>query len=196
MFAAAPSVEEPSSRQLGEVLARELVACRPRTSVRRAAELMAEADTGSIVVLDELGSALGILTDSDLRQRVVARGLAPETPIETVMSSPVLGVPASTLFFEAVGLMLERHIHHLVVEEQRRAVGVVSESDLVAATSVGPLFLARRINAATTVVQLAEARKAMVQMVWTLVESGVSGYHLGRITAETTDRLVRRALGL
>jgi hypothetical protein len=90
--------------------------------------------------------------------------------------------------------MLEHRIHHLVVDEDGWALGVISESDLVAAISVGPLFLARRISVAATIEHLAESRAAMVQMVRALVESGVSGYHLGRITAETTDRQVRRAL--
>jgi signal-transduction protein with cAMP-binding, CBS, and nucleotidyltransferase domain len=76
MFAAAPSVEEPSRRQLGEVLARELVASCRGTPLRRTAKLMAEADTGSIVILDDREAALGILTDSGLRRRGVARARA------------------------------------------------------------------------------------------------------------------------
>lgn len=192
----ATPIGESGRRELGDLLARDLVACPLGTSVRRAAEQMARADTGSIVVLDEQGGARGILTDSDLRRRVVASGRPPDTPVEAVMSSPVLTVALSTLVFEAIGLMLERRIHHLVVAEEGRAIGVVAESDLVAAISVGPLFLARRINAATSVEQLIEARAATLQMVRALFESGLGAYHLGRITAETTDRIVQRALGL
>lgn len=101
-------------RRVRDVLPRELVACPPGTSIRRAAGLMASADTGSVVVLGADGATRGISTDSDLWSRVVAPGLGPETP-----------------FFESMGVMLERHIHHLVVADRAgRALGVVAESDL------------------------------------------------------------------
>jgi CBS domain-containing protein len=173
------------------------VACPLGTSIQRAAELMAAADTGSVVVLGEDGQARGIITDSDLRGRVVAPGLRLETPVEAVMSSPVLTVPPETPFFEALGLMLERHIHHLVVADRAsRVLGVVAESDLVAALGSGPLFLARRIARTASVEQLAEARAVFPEMARLLLQGGVRGYDLARITAETSDRLVRRALAL
>jgi CBS domain-containing protein len=196
VFGAQPPFGELSNRRLAELLGCVLVACPRGTSVKRAAELMAEADTGSIVVLGANGTACGILTDSDLRRRVVAAGRGPDTPVDTVMSSPLLSVPPATLFFEALSLMLERHIHHLVVAEDGRALGVVSESDLVSALGVGPLFLVRRIDGATSVEQLSDARAALPRMVGALLTAGVGAYDLARIIAETTDRLVRRAVGL
>jgi CBS domain-containing protein len=184
------------SRRLGEVLARDLVACPVGTTVQRAAELMKQADTGSIVAVDAEGRPRGILTDSDLRRRVVAAGLPPDTPVEAVMSSPLVTVPPSTTFFEAVAMMLERHFHHLVVAQGERALGVVADSDLVAVANIGPLLMARRISRASSVEQLAEARAAFPQMVKLLLDNGVGVYDLARITAETTDRLVQRALEL
>jgi CBS domain-containing protein len=193
-----PAVEvvQPGARRLREAVAREIVACRRGATVQAAAAAMAAADTGSIVVLDEVEAPIGILTDSDLRRRVVAAGRPPETPVEAVMSGPLWTVPPETTFFEGVSLMLERGVHHLVLAEGGRAVGVVADSDLVAASSSGPLFLARRISRAASLEQLAAARAELPAMVAALIEAGVGGRDLTRITAETHDRLSRRALEL
>lgn len=180
--------------RVSDVLTRPLVSCSPEATVSAAAALMAAADTGSIVVLDDAGAPVGIMTDSDLRRRVVARELPLSTPVRAVMSSPVITVPPATLFFEAIGLMLEHRIHHLVVIERGRARGVIADSDLVAVLSSGPLWLERRINRATSVEELAQARMAFPEMLALLQRAGIRAYDLGRITAELTDRVVRRAL--
>lgn len=182
--------------RLGDALGGPIVTCAPETPVSAAAALMAAADTGSIVALDDDDAPVGILTDSDLRRRVVARGLPLSTLVRDVMSAPVITVPPEMLFFEAIGLMLEHHIHHLVVVEHGRALGVIADSDLVAILDSGPLLLERRIRRAASVDQLAEARAAFPGMLATLQRAGIRAYDLGRITAEMTDRVVRRALEL
>jgi CBS domain-containing protein len=75
-------------------------------------------------------------------------------------------------------------------------VGVLSDSDIVAASAERPLILARRIERAQSVNELAEARANFPRVTQFLIDGGVSGAMVGRLLAETNDRLVRRVLEL
>ena len=82
-----------ASRPVGELIRSPLVVCAPATSIREAARRMAEAEATAVVV--DLGSdGLGILTDRDLRVRVVAGGRDTGDPVSTAMSAPAYTVAA------------------------------------------------------------------------------------------------------
>lgn len=187
----------PLTARISSLATRPLVACAREATVADAARRMAGSDTASVVFLDGAGRPVGILTDSDLRRRVVAAGVDPSTSVERVMTQPVVTIGQSELGLQAIEKMLATRIHHLViVDDLGRATGVLADSDLVAAEASGPLFLARRIERAASVEELAEARRSYVDAVRALVAAGASPLATGRIVAEANDRLQRRLLHL
>src|SRR5262249_34520381 len=132
---------EASRRPVGEIAhPAEVVLCEPATTVRDAAERMVEAD--SAVALVDLGEGLGIVTDHHLRARVVAAGAGPETPVRQVMTTPVTTVTADRIGADVLIEMLDHGLHHLPVLDARGAVvGVISDTDLVAAGARTPFEL-------------------------------------------------------
>ena len=103
------------------------------TSVLEAIREMAEAHVGSVVIEDS-ARADGIFTERDLLRRVMAVGLDPAvTPLCEVMSSPVATCSASTTVRDALNIMFEKHIRHLVVEEGAGLVGLIGVRDVLAA---------------------------------------------------------------
>jgi CBS domain-containing protein len=157
---------------------------------------MTAADAPSMVLVDTQGRPAGILTDSDLRRRVLAAGLDPATPIQAVASAPVVTVSGDALAFEAAQMMLANQLHHLVVLEGGRPLGVLADGDLLAAQAGGPLFVARQIDRASSLEALVNLRTIRVQAIRRLVHAGLSGEAIGRLTAETNDHLIRRILAL
>ncbi len=187
----------PFTLRVGSLVARPLVACSEEVAIREAAQRMAEADTGSVVAVDATGRPRGIVTDSDLRRKVVAAGLDATWPLGCAMSAPVITVPRDLPGIEAVQLMLEHGIHHLVVvDPDGRAVGVLADSDIVAASAEGPLFVTRRIARAQSIEELGTARTALPRLVRFLLDGGVGPDRVAGILTEANDRLVRRALDL
>ena len=187
----------PLTTRIGSLAVRPLVACAREATVADAARRMADADTASVVFLDGAGRPVGILTDSDLRRRVVAARLDPVASAESVMTAPVITIGRDELGLQAIETMLARRIHHLVVvDDLGRATGVLADSDLVAAEATGPLFLARRIERAASVEELAEARWSYADTVRGLVDVGAPPLAIGRIVAEANDRLQRRLIDL
>jgi CBS domain-containing protein len=110
-----------------------LVTCAPDTPIRDAARQMAEARASSALV--RLGSGqLGILTDHDLRVRVVAEGMPTDAPISAVMTTPAVTAGPDDLGSELMLTMIDSGVRHLPVLTARgEVVGVVTDVDLLGA---------------------------------------------------------------
>lgn len=124
------------------------VTCAPATPVSEGARLMTARGIGSVVVADSAGAPIGIVTDRDLRSRVVARGLPGNTPVTAIMSSPLQSVGPAVRAFEALLEMTRGGFHHLGVVEEGRLIGVVSSHDMLGLRTAHPVGLAREIEIA------------------------------------------------
>jgi CBS domain-containing protein len=110
--------------------------------------LMTEQSVSSLVILDgNEAEALmvGILTDRDLRTRVLAVGLDTATPISQVMSPEPITIQADDSVFEAMLCMLRHNVHHLPVLQRRRPVGMINLSDIIRYESQSSLYLVSSI---------------------------------------------------
>lgn len=105
---------------------RKMLKATPRTTVARAAKMMAQKDAGAVMVVD--GERLvGIFTERDIVSRVVAPGLDPKvTRIAEVMTAAPQTIGADKPFGHALLLMHEKGFRHLPVMEDGRLVGIVS----------------------------------------------------------------------
>jgi len=97
----------------------------------RAARLMREKNVGSVVVVDEKGRPVGMVTDRDLAVKVMAEGKSPETPVDEIMSHPVFAVSQDALVFDILREMARRHVHRMPVidAKSKELIGVVTAED-------------------------------------------------------------------
>ena len=99
-------------------------------------------EAGQSSVATDLGDGYGIVTDHDIRTRVVAAGAALETPLSEVMTAPARTVTADSTAAEALVAMLDHGVRHLLVlEARRRLVGVIDDVDLMASERRAPFHL-------------------------------------------------------
>jgi len=103
-----------------------------KASVESAVRTMVEHGIGAVVVTEK-GRVAGIFSERDLMQRVVLKKLDPaKTPVEKVMTAPVVSAPVDGDEAEAVRAMVERHIRHVpVVDRRRHPVGMLSFRDVM-----------------------------------------------------------------
>ncbi|MBI5855563.1 MAG: CBS domain-containing protein [Nitrospirae bacterium] len=98
---------------------------------RSAAALMRDRNIGSLFV-SRGNEIIGILTDTDMVRRVVAVGLdASKTPVEQIMSAPILTIEENRTLLDANDLMASSHLRHLGVARDGKLVGMISVRDLV-----------------------------------------------------------------
>ena len=109
------------------VTGQTLVSALPDTTVRAAAVAMASQSVGAIMIVDETGRLIGLFTERDALNRVVARGLAPEqTPLAAVMTDKLQTATPDKTLGHALHLMFEGGFRHVPVVEDGRPVGMVS----------------------------------------------------------------------
>ncbi len=100
----------------------------------------------SVVALGPDGQPEGIVTDRDLREQVLAVGRSADEPVSTIMTAHLVSVSPEAFVFEKLLEMTRRGIHHLLVVEGRRLLGVLSSDDLVSLEAAHPLELALAIQ--------------------------------------------------
>lgn len=192
-------VRERPATDLRQVPVRRLmrspvVLADARDSCREAAARMAEQGISSVLVPD--GDRLGILTDRDLRARLVARGHGPDTPVAEVATWSVRTVDASTTAFEALLEMVAAGIHHLPVVEAGRVVGMLSSGDLELLESRSPMRVRVAVDRARDVPGVAAALEDLPAGVEALLAGGTPPRETARLVATLTDRVHERLLRL
>jgi CBS domain-containing protein len=181
---------------LGSLVHRPAVIVEPGTTVSTTARRMAEADVSCVLVKLAEGR-FGVVTDSDLRRRLVAEERAYDTPVSELMAAPALVFPPDRLAIDAMIDMLDAGIHHLpVVDRDGVAVGVVTATDLMYLEGRTPFALRRSIAHAATVDAVIAAARHLPQTAVALVRAGVSAVDVGRVITLTTDTTTLRLLAL
>ncbi|MGH7796121.1 MAG: DUF294 nucleotidyltransferase-like domain-containing protein [Candidatus Binatia bacterium] len=175
------------------LLKRPPVFVEPGATVVQAARTMREALIGSVLVADD---PPGIVTDRDLRGRVLAAGLGPETPVRQIMSRPLKTLDSDAPVLAALHLMLEENIHHLALVEEGKIVGLISSSDLLQHQASNPLYLRRTVEMLETPAKLAHYSREVAGMVETLFRGGVGAVQIGRIVSSLNDALIKRLVDL
>jgi CBS domain-containing protein len=183
------------SAPLRELIRREPVRCIGRTPVQEALALMDANEVGSIVVTDDDRCPCGIFTLYDLLHLVVT-GKDLATPIQNVMNSDPVVLPAHAPTFEAALAMTRHGIRHVIVVEEERLQGVVSERDLFAQQRVGLSQLSSSISRARNSAELAQAAGDIRTLTVNLLNQGMGSEQLTRLIATLNDHLTGRILEL
>ena len=126
---------------LGSLIRRQPVTVPLDASVREAIRVMDEKRIGSIIIADAEGKLpLGIFTLRDLLHRVALTGCALDVPIAAVMTGGVITVKPQTTAYQAALIMGRRGLRHLlVVGDDGKLIGIVSQNDLFALQRTGPV---------------------------------------------------------
>ena len=114
-----------------DVMTADPTCCSPETTVREAAELMADNDCGCLPVLDDDRHVVGVVTDRDITCRCVAQGKDPATPVAEVMTSQASCCGADDDVDEVARIMGDGKIRRVpVVDAGGCCVGMVAQADL------------------------------------------------------------------
>ena len=186
---------DPVQSRVGALIRTPPLLCQGGEPIREAAKRMTAE--GASAVLVPHGDTFGIVTDRDLRSRVIAAGLSPEAPVSAIMTEPAYTVTADRLGGDVLLDMLERNVHHIpVLSPAGQVLGVVDDSDLVAAEGRKPLLLRRAIALAESPADLAAAAAGLDPMIIALHDARVAAEHVAAVRSVVLDALTRRLLEL
>lgn len=200
--------ERPGQQPVASLMHSAAVLCGPGESIAEVAAQMTRAGVDAALVElagddrpdagnNALAGHLGIVTDRDLRSRVIAAGLSPDEPISAIMTTPVFWVSPERRGAEVMFELLERGLHHApVLTRSGRVLGMVSESELFGARQRSWFGVRRQIGAAADRDGLAAAARLINPILSELHAARMEALEIARVLTALTDALVIRALEL
>lgn len=190
------SAEQQSmSSPLAEIVRRAPVTCAPGTPIREVLQTMQDLGIGSMVAV-EAGQAVGIFTLHDVLSRVALPQVDFAQPIIGIMSTDLVTLPSHAPAYEAVLAMVRRGIRHILVSDNDRLVGVVSEKDLFTLQRVGLRQVGTAIRTASSLESLVRSAQDIRQLGQNMLAQGVGAEQLTLILSTLNDLLTQRIIEL
>lgn len=178
-------------------LGNELLFCELHTSIRAAAEIMTANRTGAVAVQAAKGEVVGVVTDTDMRERVVAGGYDFSRQVFEIMSAPVVSISNGSLVYEALTVMHDHAISHLAVHDtNRRIVGLVHRKNLLQFNQYSAAVITWEIQRAKTANEIIATRTKRTKLVKALIECGAKARIVNRILSTISDAAFVRFLTL
>ena len=131
---------------LSDIAVKNVITASEDISIQQAAEIMADHQISSLVLLDPSGMPAGLITDRDLRNKVVAKGRDMSGRVGDIMSVTIIKSDAGDYCFEALLKMIRYNIHHLLVVRKGELTGVITNHDFMMLQGTSPLSVVREIE--------------------------------------------------
>jgi len=184
-----------NTARITNIMSKELTTIIPDATIHEAAILMSDKRLSSLIVVDQQ-QLCGILTDRDLRSRVLAKGLDGGTSVASAMTRDPTTIEANSLIFEAMLKMSENNIHHLPVMNNNKPIAIVTSTDLIRSQSSQPLLLIGQIQRQSNLESLIQVSQKIPDLLYNLISSDAKAIEIGRILTSVTDALTRRLITL
>jgi CBS domain-containing protein len=181
-------------RPVGSLVRRGCVTIPAEATVAEAAGVMTRQRVSCLLV--ETTGGWGIVTDRDLRSKVVAERRDPsETRVRDVMTHPATTIPSDALAGDVLLEMLDRGFHHFPVQRgDGTLAGVVTDTDLMGLGRHTPFSITSAIDRASDVDEVAAAASDLPNVVRALVASSADPVDVGHVVATAIDAATRRLL--
>ncbi|MHB0939325.1 MAG: DUF294 nucleotidyltransferase-like domain-containing protein [Armatimonadota bacterium] len=185
-------LHEPVSR-----VGRSAIFCPLDTPIRTVAAMMTDAQASAALVQSEAGAIVGIVTDGDIRHRVVAAETNRNEPVFRIMSAPLVTISERAAMYEALLLMEQRKMQHLAVEDDLgRIVGVIRNQELLQFRSYGPIVLTREVEGAATPEEVVRACRRVPGLARALLDSGAHPHLVTRMISAACNAATARLIAL
>lgn len=164
-------------------------------TIREAAQLMATENRSALLVHD--GREIrGLVTDRDLRNRVLAVGRDPQGSLTEIMSSDLVSVTGDALAFEVLMQMSSRAINHIPVCDNGMPIGIVSARDLLRLEYSSPVYLVGDVAHQSDLDGVVSVARRLPLVVEGLVGQDATADDIGRVVTAVGDAIERRLLEL
>lgn len=172
-----------------------IATCPLDTPVNQAALKMSRSNASAILVKNQSRRIDGIVTDADLRTKVLAKDLPPDTPVSEIMSSPVLTISSDCQVFEAFLTMIDKDKRHLaVVGDSGDISGIITEKDLITAQTRSSYLLLKSITSAQSMTDLKDFHSRLCRMLLDPIRNGLNPEVITRLITTFSDAILKKIM--
>lgn len=189
-------LDDWTRQQVLDVPGRPLITVDAEASIQQTAQTMADAGVSCVPVMSD-GLLVGLVTDRDLRNRALARGLDPHQPVSAIMTRSPVTLRSRQTLLDAMTLISEHNIHHLpIVNDQGQPCGVLTTTDLLHQQRNAPLVFIKALHKAESRQALQRLTQALPEQIKAIARSAQDASAAGRVLSAITDTLTRRLISL
>ncbi|MEL7024173.1 MAG: DUF294 nucleotidyltransferase-like domain-containing protein [Pseudomonadota bacterium] len=189
-----PEYQGALDQSVGSLVTRSPVCLSKNATIRETAEAMVEQRVSAMLIKGDDRQCIGIVTDRDIRTRVVAAGMDSEAPVSNIMTVDPITLDVESMAFEAALTMMQNNIHHVPVVREGELVGMVSRSDFMRLETEHPLYLISDLGKQSTTEGLVAVCERLPGLVAGQIDGGVSGEQLGKFITTVTDTVTRQLI--
>jgi CBS domain-containing protein len=177
---------------------KKVLTCSPELTIQEAADMMSKKQVSSIVVCEADLKPLGIITDKDLRTKVVSKGIPLETMTAKIMSTPILTRGKDASFSDLYLTMIKHRLHHLVLTEdgtdQSPVCGIISDHDVLISMGNSPAVLIHGLINTLDLKEMRLIRDQAEQMLRYYLENELAMDFIASVMTEVNDIIIKQAL--
>ncbi|UMZ72947.1 DUF294 nucleotidyltransferase-like domain-containing protein [Natranaerofaba carboxydovora] len=177
-----------------EVMNYPVIKCNYNDSVQKAAKVMKEKDVSSVVVVDDNETPLGIITEKDLVNEIVAKNSSSVNKKAKDVYNNMFTLSPGMEIYHALILMIRKRIKHLVITKNQALKGIITIRDLIGPKRAGLLSIIDSIEKAVTIEELKKVRKEIDILMEELVEDKASSRMICTFVTEFFDRLTYKVI--
>ena len=118
-------ISDIMTETVNDFMRKSLITIEESASVQEAANRMKDKNISSLVVVDEIGRPLGLITERDLVRKVCIHDVSTsKLIIKEIMSTPLITIDSNSSASEAVDMMLRNNVRHLLVVDSKSSEGL------------------------------------------------------------------------
>lgn len=178
---------------------KKIISCSAATTAKEAAEIMLHKNVGAILVVEET-LPIGILTDKDLRNKIVTGEYPITTPVLEIMTSPVITYPTKMTVTQAQIAMMKSNISHLCLTKDgtsnTKAVGMLSKHDLMVSIGNNPAVLLSAIKRAKKFKKIKLIRTNIMQLLRSYLDQNIPMMLTSKIISELNDACTKQVIAI
>ncbi len=172
------------------------VFCQDNTSIKEAASIMSTQHCSSVIVNDSKGRSLGIITDFDFKNKVVAKGLDINKKALHIMSSPLKSISTQELVFDVLLKMMQEKVKHLAVTDvDDKVAGIITNHDLLMAQGQSPIYFLREISEIYNQKELINKHDKLSVIIKNLIHGGAKAENVNKVVTKVADTILNKIIG-
>jgi len=161
-----------------------------QTSIRDALQKMADQN-GEVILVRE-GNRVGIVTDTNLREKVLLADKSSRDPIGEIATFGLISIERSDFLFNALLLFTKHGVKRLVVVENEEIVGILEQLDLLSHFANHTHLIAASIDRAVSIDELQNAQRSLTHLVRSLTTKGVRVRYVSKLVSELNAKVYRK----
>ena len=176
---------------------KKVITAKADTKIKDLAQRMKQHHIGSIIIEDD-GFPIGIITDEDLRNKVVTGEQSIDDSASQIMNSPVLCYPKGVSISQAQLTMMKHNVSHLCVTSDgtpnSKIIGIISQNDIIVMRGSNPTVLMKAIKRSQSTKQLKHIRKKIMVLLEGFVDQNIPLTQTSKIIFELNDATIKRII--